>query len=89
MDDIAKAYKMKGYDLTDDPKDIWNHLINCGKDEPVLFNIRTNRLFWHAGAGIDDPNIPDTHKNYITYFGRQYDNEAKEIVKEAWKKCLR
>ena len=89
MHDIAKAYKMKGFDLTDDPKDIWNHLINCGKDEPVLFNIRTNRLFWHAGAGIDNPNIPDMHKNYTIYFGKKYDDEAKEIVKEAWKKCLR
>jgi pyruvate dehydrogenase E1 component alpha subunit len=89
MHDIANAYKMKGFDLSDDPKDIWNHLVNCGKDEPVLFNIRTNRLFWHAGAGIDDPNITDMHKNYMVYFGKQYDNEAKEIVKEAWNKCLR
>jgi len=89
MHDIAKAYKMKGYDLTDDPKDIWNHILNCGKDEPTLLNIRTNRLFWHAGAGIDVPNIPDTHKKYTLLFGDKHNKEAKELVKEAWSKCLR
>jgi len=88
MDDVAKAYKMKGYNLSDDPKHIWNHIINCGKDEPILLNIRTNRIFWHAGAGIDNPNIPDTHKKYIAFFGDKHDKEAREIVKEAWSKCL-
>ena len=89
MHDVAKAYKMKAFDFTDDPKHMWSYLINCGKDEPVLFNIRTNRLFWHAGAGIDDPNILDTHKSYMHYFGNKYQKEATEIVKEAWSKCLR
>jgi pyruvate dehydrogenase E1 component alpha subunit len=89
MHDVANAYKMKAYDLNDDPKIIWDHIINCGKDEPVLLNVRTNRLFWHAGAGIDDPNINDTHKKYTTIFGKKYNEEAKEIVKEAWSKCLR
>jgi TPP-dependent pyruvate/acetoin dehydrogenase alpha subunit len=89
MHDVAKAYKMKGYDMTDDPKEIWTYLVNCGTDEPVLLNIRTNRLFWHAGAGIDDPNILDMHKTYVNYFGNKYANEAKDYVKEAWNKCLR
>ena len=89
MHDVAKAYKMKGYDMTDDPKEIWTYLVNCGTDEPVLLNIRTNRLFWHAGAGIDDPNILDMHKTYVNYFGDKYAKEAKDYVKEAWNKCLR
>ena len=89
MHDVAKAYKMKAFDMTDDPKDIWDHLSLCDTSEPALFNIRTHRLFWHAGAGIDDPDIHDTHKTYVNYFGDTYDKEAKEFVKEAWNKCLR
>ena len=89
MHDVAKAYKMKAFDFTDDPKHMWSYLVNCGVDEPVLFNIRTNRLFWHAGAGIDDPNILDTHKSYVHYFGDKHQKEATEMVKEAWSKCLR
>ena len=88
MHDIARAYRMKGFDLSDDPEDIWSHLTKCEINEPVLLNIRTNRLFWHAGAGIDDPNIPDTHKKYASMFGERYDKEAKELVREAWSKCL-
>ena len=89
MDDVAKAYKMCGFDLSDDPKNIWNHLLKANIVEPTLFNIRTNRIFRHAGAGIDNPNIPDVHKKYLSMFGEKYYQDAKELVKEVWSKCLR
>ena len=89
MHDIALAYKMKGFDLSDDPEDILKYLKLNNINEPVLFNVRTNRLFWHAGAGIDNPNIPDIHKKYVTKFGHKYNDEAKEHVREVWTKCLR
>jgi len=88
MHRLAHAFHMKGVDCSDDPEQLWLQLTDCYVGEPVLLNVRTNRLFWHAGAGIDDPNTPDTHKKYIEKFGDKYVKEAQEIVKEAWKKCL-
>ena len=28
-------------------------------------NVRTNRLFWHAGAGIDSEETPDLHETWL------------------------
>ena len=88
MNRLAQAFNMRGVDCSDDPEDLWMQLTESYVGAPVLLNVRTNRLFWHAGAGIDDPNTPDTHKKYIERFGDKYVKEAEEFVKEAWKKCL-
>ena len=29
----------------------------------MLLNIKTNRLFWHSGAGQDDPKIFDRYEH--------------------------
>lgn len=52
LDAVARGFNMEAYDITDDPVQIVQH---CNKifDRPLLLNIRTNRKFWHAGAGID------------------------------------
>lgn len=52
MHDLAHAYKVEAYDISDDPSDISNHLCSVFK-KPLLLNIRTVRKYWHAGAGID------------------------------------
>jgi len=57
-------------------------------NEPLLLNVRTNRLFWHAGAGIDSTETFDRHKQYIKLFGDEYVKSSKKIVKEVWEKCL-
>ena len=54
--------------------------------KPCLFNIRTNRLYWHAGAGIDDPNTLDRQNEYIKKFGNDC-NKAQRKVKTTWNKC--
>jgi TPP-dependent pyruvate/acetoin dehydrogenase alpha subunit len=89
LDDVAGAMKMNAANLNDDPNEIWNKL-EYGHDmnKPLLLNVRTNRLFWHAGAGIDDPNTFDRHKTYIEEFGNDIPNEARELVREVWSKCL-
>jgi len=88
MSDIASSFNMVGLDFSDDPYEIQNNLRKCSLNKPALFNIRTNRLFWHAGAGIDNPNIPDIHQKYIKIFGDKYYRTAKEEVKEIWKEIL-
>jgi TPP-dependent pyruvate/acetoin dehydrogenase alpha subunit len=89
MQDVAKGFKMEAHSLNDDPREILNVLETSELGKPMLLNIKTNRIFWHAGAGIDDPNIFDRHKKYIDYFGNTYSKDAEEIVRETWKKHLR
>ena len=88
MHDIAAAYKMNSFDVSDDPQELLECFNKSDITKPTLFNVRTNRMFWHAGAGIDDANIPDRHKQYIKKFGGEYVEQAEKFVKEAWDKCL-
>ena len=72
MDDVAKAFKMKGYDISDDPLEIYSILENYNFDYPMLLNINTIRKYWHSGAGTDGD-----------YFDR-YQDEMKKLGKEAF-----
>ena len=35
----------------------------------MLLNIKTNRLFWHSGAGIDSDKIFDRYNNLKNILG--------------------
>ena len=92
--DVARGFKMKAFDIDDDPENILSCL-DFEKGifaEPMLLNIRTNRMFWHAGAGIDDPEIFDRHNVFGEYFSLNYreriQNNCNNIVSEVWKKYL-
>ena len=39
--------------------------------KPLLFNINTIRKYWHAGAGIDDPNVFDRYEDEMKDLGQQ------------------
>ena len=88
MDDVALAFKMRAYDVSDDPREIWKLLTPDMINKPLLLNVRTSRYFWHAGAGIDDKDAFDRQKEFLEMFGDEYKKEADAIVKEAWSKCL-
>lgn len=90
MHDVEKAFNMSGYNISDDPDDIKNHLMGVF-DKPMLLNINTNRKFWHSGAGIDDENIFDRYENEMKNLGdkaKHIHTETKIKVEEAWKKQL-
>ena len=89
MHDVAKSFGLQSFDVEDNPKEIWNCFSKELIYKPCLFNVRTNRLFWHAGAGIDDPNTFDRQKQYISKYGRTIVNEAEIEAKKVWKKCLK
>jgi len=94
MHDVAKAFKMKAFDISDDPQEIFNCLDfeNGIFSEPMLLNINTNRMFWHSGAGIDDPDIFDRHQSFGEDFTSSYrkniQNKYNNFVSEVWKKYL-
>jgi hypothetical protein len=79
---------MDGFNVEDDPESMWNVIQQCSTEKPLLLNVNTIRLFWHAGAGIDDPNVFDRHKVFTEMFGNDINLEAQEYVKEIWSKCL-
>jgi pyruvate dehydrogenase E1 component alpha subunit len=88
LSDVAGAFNMTNFNIDDNPQHIWNCISKHDISKPLLMNVNTNRLFWHAGAGIDDVNTFDRHKIYIDKFGTDIVKEAEQRVKEAWSKCL-
>ncbi|MDA9689852.1 thiamine pyrophosphate-dependent enzyme [Betaproteobacteria bacterium] len=89
MHDIASAFKMEAFSVSDDPYELWAKLLESSIKKPLLLNVNTNRLFWHAGAGVDSPDIPDIHKNWLTNDNRSIFEQEKRRVSDAWSKCLR
>ena len=90
IDDVAKGFGVDAYNISDDPDDIEKHLNDVFK-KPMLLNIRTIRKYWHAGAGIDDPNVFDRYE----YEREQLGEKAKllhetneKVITELWQKQL-
>jgi hypothetical protein len=81
---------MKGFEINDDPKKISNYKKYFFK-EPMLLNINTNRLFWHSGAGQDDPNVFDRYKFEKKKLGPKadiIDLKLKENLDILWQRQL-
>jgi acetoin:2,6-dichlorophenolindophenol oxidoreductase subunit alpha len=90
MHDVANAFNMNAFNISDDPNDIKDHLQNVFT-EPMLLNINTHRKFWHSGAGIDDENIFDRYEEQRQILGKSADlihEKAKKMVEDLWKKQL-
>jgi pyruvate dehydrogenase E1 component alpha subunit len=86
MHEFAKSVNVNAVNIEDKPELIWDSLKN--NQLPLLLNIQTNRLFWHAGAGIDDPNQKDRYKLEMEEIGEEakiIDTKMKLYVEEMWK----
>ena len=62
MKDVAKAFKIRGFTLNDNPTNIQKYSKYFFK-KPLLLNINTNRIYWHAGAGKDSEKTFDRFKS--------------------------
>ena len=71
MDDVAKAFKMKAFNIDDNPLTIQKYLEDYDFSYPMLLNINTTRKYWHAGAGQDGD------------YNTQYEKELKSLGNEA------
>ena len=90
MEDVAKAFKMKGFTTNDDPGNIYKYSKYFFK-EPCLLNINTNRIYWHAGAGKDSDKTFDRYKYEKKLLGSRavkIENKAKTLIKNLWQKHL-
>ena len=87
MKDVARSFKLEGHDIKDDPKEIVNHSKFFFK-KPMLLNINTNRIFWHAGGGMDKKKTFDRFKNEKKKLGTQaikIDEQYKIKIEKLWK----
>ena len=90
MDNVAKAFGIPAYNISDDPIEIFEHGDRFFKN-PMLLNINTHRLYWHAGAGIDWKDQQDRYKIEMESLGdqaREIDEHTKNKVKLAWQRQL-
>jgi TPP-dependent pyruvate/acetoin dehydrogenase alpha subunit len=90
MHDVAKAFNMKGLDISDNPQEILSSLENVF-EAPMLINVNTHRKFWHSGAGIDDENIFDRYEEQMGLLGPAAERihlQTKQTVGETWRRQL-
>ena len=90
MHNVANAFKMDGYDLSDDPLVLYEFLVNYKFDKPMLLNINTTRKYWHAGAGQDGDYFDryESEKKSLGSEAEQIDNKNKLLVEKLWQQQL-
>jgi TPP-dependent pyruvate/acetoin dehydrogenase alpha subunit len=94
MDEVSRGFRMDAFNIEDDPEAIFSCLLADGPvfSKPLLLNVRTNRLFWHAGAGVDSHDTFDRHKEFGSRFSAEYRESVRErninIVSSAWNRHL-
>ena len=90
MSDVARSFKMQGYNIDDDPVDLLKYSEVYFK-KPCLLNINTNRIYWHAGSGKDSEDTFDRYEKEKKRLGEDaevIDKKIKEQIKNLWQKQL-
>ena len=90
MADVAKAFQMKGFTVDDDPLNLLQHSKDFFK-KPCLLNVKTNRIYWHAGAGKDSEDTFDRYEHEKKLLGKlanEIDEKIKKEIENLWKKQL-
>lgn len=90
MQDVANAFKMKGFNLDDSPKNIYKYS-NYFFKQPCLLNINTNRIYWHSGAGKDSEKTFDRYNFEKKRLGKKAVDihlKTKKLIKNLWQKHL-
>lgn len=88
---FGNSVNVQSFDIDDDPHSIWNSLESIDLNKASLLNIKTERLFWHAGAGIDPYEKRDRYVIESSILGdiaKQIYNETKEMIQSIWKTRL-
>ena len=90
MKDVSEGFGVEAFDISDDPWEINKSLEGVFK-KPLLLNINTIRKYWHAGAGIDDPDVFDRYEHEMKDLGKKgliINWTNKKLVTELWQKQL-
>jgi TPP-dependent pyruvate/acetoin dehydrogenase alpha subunit len=93
IDKVAGGMGISAFSISDDPNEIFSVLPSSFQQGPLLLNICTNRLFWHAGAGIDSNEIFDRHVDFGNSLDPEFvkitNNAAQERVNLCWEQALK
>ena len=71
INNVAKSFNIESADVNDNPLNIYKSLKNYKFKKPFLINVRTNRLYWHSGAGKDRKNVFDRLEDEKRKLGRK------------------
>ena len=91
MDDVAKGFGVDAYNISDNPYEIPMYLKLGVFEKPMLLNINTIRKYWHAGAGIDDPDVYDRYESQMKMLGKRaniIDEVNKTLIEKLWQRQL-
>jgi len=91
MVNVGKGLDIDSFECDDSPVSI-EGVVNKITRYPVLINVNTCRLFWHAGAGIDDmPDRVDRYEIEKSLLSKanypmitQIDKSCKEKINRLW-----
>lgn len=91
--DVSRALNINSFLCTDSIDDLGTLLFNNSllktKELPLLFNVITNRLCWHAGTGMNEgefDRLNEENKKYDQV--NELQKVAIEDANEVWKKYL-
>jgi len=90
--EVARSFGIESYDIIDDPSKIEIRISSALCKKPLLLNINTNRITWHCGAGIDDPNTFNRLKVMKEEYKGMLDiivSAEEERVEAVWKEALK
>ena len=90
IEDVAKSFRMEGYSLNDEPLNILKYSKSFF-NKPCLLNIKTHRIYWHAGAGKDSNDTFDRYEHEKKQLGEiayELDQKIKKEMEDLWKKQL-
>ena len=90
IEDVAKSFRMEGYSLNDEPLNILKYSKSFF-NKPCLLNIKTHRIYWHAGAGKDSNDTFDRYdheKKQLGEIAYELDQKIKKEMEDLWKKQL-
>ena len=90
MDEVASAFKMEAYNISDSPLEINTHLKDYNFEYPLFLNINTIRKYWHSGAGTDGDYFDryEDEKSILGKDAEEIDSLNEKIIKELWQKQL-
>lgn len=91
--DVARGFGMVSRGSSDDPAQLYETLPHPTV-WPALINVRTTRLRWHSGAGVDDPDAFDRHFEVSMCFDKdsrvRMIQDAETIVRMMWERhCVK
>jgi len=87
MEDVAKSFKMESFAVEDNPL----ALLKCSKiffKKTCLLNVKTHRIYWHAGAGKDSEDTFDRYaqeKKELGEAAEKYDKKIQKEMEDLWK----